>query len=117
MEQSEKCKRTQNALELWTALRDERDAGSDDVRDLITYKDNLYTGYFIMVNKHHKVLYEFTDDAYKTFDKEYIVFAQKDEFLKFHKVIPEDIGIICTGNLYGFGYVTKIMREAKLKNS
>ncbi len=115
MNKSIKCKRTLDMLKLWTALKDERDAGSDDVRDLITYKDDLYTGYFIMVNKNYKVLYEFTDDAYKTFNKEYIVFAQKDEFLKSHKVIPEDIGIICTGNLYGLGGVTKIMREAKLK--
>lgn len=117
MEQSEKCKRTQNALELWTAVNGERDSGCDDVRDLITYKDDRYTGYFVMVDKSEKILKEFIEDAYKDFNMEYVVFGREKDYLKYREQIPENIGLICNDNLYGLGYVTKIMREARLKNS
>lgn len=112
---SVKCKRTLNLLKLWAALKDECDCGSDDLRDLITYKDDVYTGYFIMVDKHYKVLFEFLDNAYKDFDREYVVFARKKDFFHYHRAIPENIGIICTGNIYNFGNVFKTIREPILK--
>jgi len=117
MEQSEKCKRTLCALELWTAVNGERDSGSNDVRDLITYKDDLYTGYFVMVDKSEKVLEEFIEDAYKDFNKEYVVFGREKDYLKYREQIPENIGLICNDNLYGFGYATKIMRECVIPSS
>ena len=117
MSKSVKCKRTLCALELWTAVNGEEDRGCDDVRDLITYKDDLYTGYFVMVDKSEKVLEEFIENAYKDFNMEYVVFGREKDFLKYREQIPQNIGLICNDNLYGFGYVTKIMREAKLKCS
>lgn len=70
-----------------------------------------------MVDKSKKVLEEFIKDAYKNFNKEYVVFGREKDFLKYREQIPQDIGLICNDNLYGFGYVTAIMCEAKLKNS
>ena len=116
-EHSIKCRRTTNALELWTAVNGERDSGCDDVRDLITYKDGIYTGYFVMVDKSEKVLEEFIEDAYKDFNKEYVVFGYEEDYLKYRDIIPKSIGLICSCNLYGLGTVTKIMRESELKNS
>lgn len=116
-EHSPKCRRITNTLELWTAVNGERDSGCDDVRDLITYKDGIYTGYFVMVDKSEKVLEEFIENAYKDFNREYVVFGREKDYLKYREQIPQNIGLICNDNLYGFGYVTKIMREAKLKNS
>lgn len=117
MEQSEKCKRTLCALELWTAVNGERDSGCDDVRDLITYKDDRYTRYFVMVDKSEKALEEFIKYVYKDFNREYVVFGREKDLLKYHEQIPENIGLICNDNLYGLGCVFAVMREAKLKNS
>ena len=115
MKQSVKCKRTLCALELWTAVNGEEDRGLDDIRDLITYKDDLYTGYFVMVDKSEKVLKEFTEDAYKDFNKEYVVFGRETDYSKYKCRIPESIGIICMGNLYGMGNVILVVRKANEK--
>ena len=117
MEQSEKCKRTLCALELWTAVNGEEDRGCDDIRDLITYKDDVYTGYFVMVDKSEKLLKEFTENTYKDFDNEYVVFGNETDYSKFKCRIPENIGIICMGNLYEMGNVTLLVKKARLKNS
>jgi len=115
MSKSIKCKRTLGALELWTALNGEEDHGCDDVRDLITYKDGTYIGYFVMVDKSEKVLKEFIEDSFKDFNKEYVVFAREKDYIKYRDKISNEIGLICFDNLYGLGGVGKIMRKSKLK--
>ncbi|MBQ0083846.1 MAG: hypothetical protein KBS52_03665 [Clostridiales bacterium] len=117
MEQSVKCKSTLCALELWAVVNGEQNGGSDNLRDLITFKGGLYTGYFVMVDKSEKALEEFIEDAYKNFNREYVVFGGETDYLKYREQIPQNIGLICNADLYGFGYATKIMRKAKCKNS
>ncbi len=117
MKQSKKCKRTLCALELWTAVNGERDRGCDDVRDLITNKNGIYTGYFVMVDKSEKVLEKFIENAYKNFNREYVVFGRETDYSNYKCRIPESIGIICMGNLYGMGNVTLLVKKARLKNS
>lgn len=56
-------------------------------------------------------------DAYIDFNKEYVVFGREKDYLKYREQIPQNIGIICDDNLYGFGYITKIMRECVRSSS
>ena len=115
MENLKNRKMTLDMLVLWTGLRNEENKGSDDVRDLITNNSGTKTGYFIMVDKPEKALTDFIGSAFHSLNREYVVFNSEKQYLKYRNRLPKEIGLICSDNLYGFGIITKIMRQSELK--